>query len=80
MMTNRTIGWIAGLIVLLGSGPLGWNKNRAALADEPPTTPNQRIRGEKKERRKIALVATAHYLLRCMFAMLRSGEVWHEAA
>lgn len=40
----------------------------------------QRIRGEKKERRKIALVATAHYLLRCMFAMLRSGEVWHEAA
>jgi transposase len=40
----------------------------------------QRIRGEKKERGKIALVATAHYLLRCMFAMLRSGEAWHEAA
>lgn len=40
----------------------------------------ERIRGGKKERRKIALVATAHYLLRCMFAMLRTGEVWREAA
>jgi len=32
------------------------------------------------ERRKIALVATAHYLLRCMHAMLISGKPWHEAA
>ncbi|MCY2929564.1 MAG: hypothetical protein NTV86_08740 [Planctomycetota bacterium] len=40
MMTHRTVGWIAGLIVLLGSGPLGWNRSRAA-ADDPPPTPNQ---------------------------------------
>ena len=30
-------------------------------------------------RKKIALVATAHYLTRVMAAMLRSGEVWREA-
>ncbi len=30
------------------------------------------------DRAKIALVATGHYLLRVMAAMLRSGEVWHE--
>jgi transposase len=36
----------------------------------------ERIAGGKAERRKIALVATAHHLLRCMFAMLRTGEVW----
>jgi transposase len=40
----------------------------------------ERILRGKKERRKIALVATAHYLLRCMHAMLLSGELWHEAA
>jgi len=40
----------------------------------------QRILNDQPERRKIALVATAHYLLRCMHAMLRSGEVWREAA
>jgi transposase len=40
----------------------------------------KRICDEKPERRKVALVATAHYLLRCMWAMLRSGEAWHEAA
>jgi transposase len=40
----------------------------------------ERILRGRKERRKIALVATAHYLLRCMHAMLVSGELWHEAA
>jgi transposase len=39
----------------------------------------ERIMAGRKERRKIALVATAHWLLRCMFAMLRSGEAWREA-
>jgi transposase len=38
----------------------------------------ERIRGENPKRRKIALVATAHYLLRVMLAMLRTGEVWCE--
>jgi len=40
----------------------------------------ERICGGKKERRKVALVATAHHLLRCMIAMLKSGEVWRSAA
>ena len=40
----------------------------------------ERISGGKKDRRKIALVATAHYVLRCMTAMLRTGEEWREAA
>jgi len=40
----------------------------------------KRVCGEKPDRRKVALVATAHYLLRCMWAMLCSGETWHEAA
>lgn len=39
-----------------------------------------RIAGGKKDRNKIAIVATAHYLLRCMFGMLRSGETWRETA
>lgn len=39
----------------------------------------ERVRRGDTERRKIALVATAHYLLRVMLAMLRTGEVWrHE--
>ena len=38
-----------------------------------------RIMKEDPDRRKIALVATGHYLLRVMAAMLRSGEVWHES-
>ena len=39
-----------------------------------------RIAAGKKDRRKIALVATAHWLLRCMFAMLRTGQAWKYAA
>lgn len=34
-------------------------------------------KGDPKNR-KIALVATAHYLMRVMLAMLRCGEVWNE--
>jgi transposase len=36
----------------------------------------ERVRRGDPERRKIALVATAHYLLRAMLSMLRNGEVW----
>ena len=39
-----------------------------------------RIAAGKPERRKLALVATAHHVLRCMVAMLKSGEVWRHAA
>ena len=34
----------------------------------------ERITHGQKQRRKIALVATAHWLARVMFAMLRTGE------
>ncbi|HEV58494.1 MAG TPA: IS110 family transposase [Phycisphaerales bacterium] len=40
----------------------------------------ERVLHGRKERRKIALVATAHYLVRCMYAMLISGRPWQEAA
>ena len=36
----------------------------------------ERIQGGDPDRKKIALVATAHYLARVMLAMLRSGECW----
>ncbi|MDH3427960.1 MAG: IS110 family transposase [Gemmatimonadota bacterium] len=36
----------------------------------------ERIQRGDKERKKIALVATAHHLLRAMLAMLQTGEVW----
>jgi transposase len=37
-----------------------------------------RIQRDDKQRKKIALVATAHYLVRVMHAMLRDGEPWQE--
>jgi transposase len=37
-----------------------------------------RVMRNDPARKKIALVATAHYLMRVMAAMLRSGEVWRE--
>lgn len=40
----------------------------------------ERIAGGCRERRKVALVAVARWLAGCMFAMLRTGEVWREAA
>jgi hypothetical protein len=38
----------------------------------------ERITRGEADRRKIALVATAHHLARVMAAMLRTGEVWRE--
>ena len=40
----------------------------------------QRVVHDDPKRRKIALVATAHHLLRVMLAMMRSGEIWRAAA
>ena len=40
----------------------------------------ERIRQGNPERNRIALVATAHYLLRVMIAMLRTGELWRQEA
>lgn len=38
----------------------------------------ERLHGGDPKKRKIALVATAHYLVRVMFSMWRRGEVWNE--
>ena len=38
----------------------------------------ERIKRSDPNRRKTALVATAHYLARIMLAMLKSGETWRE--
>jgi transposase len=38
----------------------------------------ERVRRDDPQRTKIALVATAHYLVRVMWAMLRRGTVWQE--
>jgi transposase len=40
----------------------------------------QRIGQDNPERKKIALVATAHYLVRVMHAMLRDNRPWQETA
>jgi transposase len=38
----------------------------------------ERVQRGDPKRKKIALIATAHYLVRVMHAILRSGEVWRE--
>ena len=40
----------------------------------------ERIAQGDTNRRKIAIVATAHYLVRCMHAMLLRGEGWRDSA
>lgn len=37
-----------------------------------------RIQGNRPDRKKKALIATAHYLARVMLAMMKTGETWHE--
>jgi transposase len=39
----------------------------------------ERVMRNDPQRKKIALVATAHHLVRVTTAMLRSGECWHES-
>lgn len=38
----------------------------------------ERIHHNEKDRRKIAIVATSHYLVRVMWAMLKNGTLWKE--
>jgi transposase len=38
----------------------------------------ERVQRDDPQRKKIALVATAHYLVRTMWAMLKRGTVWQE--
>ena len=40
----------------------------------------ERIARGDKDRRKTAIVATAHYLVRVMWAMLKHGTLWEETA
>jgi transposase len=39
----------------------------------------ERVQRDDPQRKKIALVATAHYLVRVMWAMLRHGTRWQES-
>jgi hypothetical protein len=38
----------------------------------------ERVRRDDPQRKKIALVATAHYLVRVMWALLTHGTTWEE--
>ena len=38
----------------------------------------ERVRGGDRDRGKIAIVATMHYVARAALAMLRTGEAWRE--
>lgn len=38
------------------------------------------LRTADRERRKIALIATSHALVRAMYAMLRDNQPWRETA
>jgi hypothetical protein len=38
----------------------------------------ERVRRDDPQRKKIALVATAHYLVRVMWALLKRGTAWEE--
>ena len=40
----------------------------------------ERVQRGDPQRKKIALVATAHYLVRVMWAMLKRGTLWEEKA
>src|SRR5262245_40883669 len=40
----------------------------------------ERVQRDDPQRKKIALVATAHYLVRVMWAMLKRGTTWEEKA
>ena len=39
----------------------------------------ERIQGKDPDRRKISVIATAHYLVRVMWSMLKNGTVWKES-
>jgi transposase len=38
----------------------------------------EQVRRDDPQRKKIALAATAHYLVRVMWAMLKRGTFWEE--
>lgn len=72
-----------GHITKDGPGTMRWLICEAAWqgVNRSPTIRafHNRVMNGDPDRRKIALVATGHYLLRVMAAMLRSGELWRES-
>lgn len=72
-----------GHITKDGPGTMRWLICEAAWQglNRSPTIRafHHRVMNDDPDRRKIALVATGHYLLRVMAAMLRSGELWRES-
>lgn len=53
---------------------------QAIRKDERVKAYFERIQRGRDDRKKQALIATAHYLLRTMLAMLKTGECWRHAA
>jgi hypothetical protein len=72
-----------GHITKDGPGTMRWLICEAAWqgVNRSPTIRafHHRVMNADPDRRKIALVATGHYLLRVMAAMLRTGELWRES-
>lgn len=72
-----------GHITRDGPGTMRWLICEAAwqAVNRSPTvwSFHNRVMHGDADRAKIALVATGHYLLRVMTAMLRSGETWRES-
>lgn len=67
-----------------GPATVRWLLTEAALQgirrDSSIRAYDEKICRNDSSRKKIAVVATAHHLLRVMLAMLQTGEVWRSAA
>lgn len=69
-ITKQGPGTVRGLLV-----EAAW---RGSLCSPSLKAFFQRIAGGDKDRRKIALIATAHHLTRVMLTMLKTGRAWEE--
>lgn len=69
-ITKQGPGTVRGLLV-----EAAW---RGTLCSPSLRAFFERITGHDKDRRKIALIATAHHLARVMLAMLKTGTPWEE--
>ena len=55
-----------------------WPGSKTASSTPTVRAYFERVRRGDPQRKKIALVATAHYLVRVMWALLKRGTSWHE--
>lgn len=77
---NRRLGHITKQ----GPAVVRWLLNQAAWKAKTKSPQVraffERVQRGDKDRNKIAIVATMHYLARVMLAMLRTGEAWRDSA